>query len=101
VAVAGRIVAEQVLEPVAALLHPDERQPELDDRVADDVIRRLVDQVDQDGAAVDGDPEAARREPLGERLAAVLDLDRERPGPLGEGAERRRSSSGRWRSCRP
>ena len=40
---AGRptgLVAEQVLEALAALLDPDERQPELGDRVADDVERR-------------------------------------------------------------
>ena len=32
------VVAEQVLEALAALLEPDERQPELGDRVADDVV---------------------------------------------------------------
>ncbi len=33
-----RVVAEQVLEALAALLHPDERQAELGDRVADEVV---------------------------------------------------------------
>ena len=39
IAVRRRLVAEEVLEPVAALLHPDEREAELDDGVADDVER--------------------------------------------------------------
>ena len=38
---AGR-VAEEVLEAVAALLDPDERQAEVDDRVADEVVRPVV-----------------------------------------------------------
>ena len=52
---------------------------------------RLVDEVDEDGRPVDRDPQPPRGQPLDERLAPVLDLDREGPGPLGERAERRRA----------
>ena len=43
---------------MAALLHPDEGEVELDDRVANDVERRLVDEVDEDRRPVDDDPQA-------------------------------------------
>ena len=39
---ADHLVAEQVLEALAALLEPDERQVQPDDRVADDVVRPVV-----------------------------------------------------------
>src|SRR5204863_6458384 len=83
------LVAEQILESVPPLLHPDERQAELDDRVPDDIEWRLIDEVDEDRRAVDDHAQAEAREARGQRVATLLDLDRERPGPLGERAERR------------
>ena len=38
----GDVVAEQVLEALPALLHPDERQAEVGDRVANEVVRSVL-----------------------------------------------------------
>ena len=68
-AVHGRavgVVAEEVLEAMAPLLEADEGQAELRDRVADEVVRPLVDQVDQDGRSIDDRVEPGRGEPLGQ-----------------------------------
>ena len=42
----GRVVAEQVLEPLAALLHPDEPEPQRGRAVADHVVDPVVAQHD-------------------------------------------------------
>src|SRR5437879_2592145 len=58
-------------------------------RVPDEIERRLVDEVDQDRRAVDHHAQAESGEARRQRVAALLDLDGERPGPLGERTERR------------
>ena len=76
-AAATGIVAEQVLEALAALLHPDERQPEVGHGVADEVVRPVLGDVEQDRAAVRDRLQPARDEGRGQRRLALLDLDRE------------------------
>ena len=73
------------------LLDPDEREAKVRNRVADKVVRPVAVERDQDRPAVDDRRESRRSQARGERIAAVLDFHRERPGLLGEVAERRRS----------
>src|SRR5215210_4687897 len=73
---------------MTALLHPDEGETELDHGVPDDVEWGFVDEINQDRVAVRGDPQSAAGQAFGEPLPAVLDLDGERPGSLGERPER-------------
>ena len=72
------------------LLDPDEREAEVRNRVADEVVCPVAVERDEDGPAVDDRGEPGSREARRERVAAVLDFHRERPGLLGEVAERRR-----------
>ncbi len=81
-------VAEEILESVTALLDPDERQAELGDDVADEVVGPLVDEVDEDGRTVDDRLEAGGRQSRGEGVTALVDLDGQRPDPLHERSER-------------
>ena len=76
--VGGRPVAEQVLQPAAARLETDEREVEVDDRVADEVVR-AVRQRDEDLAPIDANVRARRTERVREPIGALVDLDRERP----------------------
>ena len=92
------LVAEQVLEALPALLEPDERQAELGDRVADDVVRPVVGERDQDGPAV-ARPAAARARSTSAAASAASPSSTSTartPGPLGEA-----SPSGAARRSRP
>ena len=84
-----RRVAEQVLEALPPLLEPDEREPQLRDGVADDVERLVVGDRDEDRPAVGHGLEAAGDERPGQGGLALLDLDGQDAGPLGERPERR------------
>ena len=87
-ALVGRALAEQVLQAAASGLEPDEREVEIDDGVADQVVRS-VRQRDEDLAAVDDDLRASGSEGRGQPVGALVDLDREGPGVLRERPERR------------
>src|SRR5919109_2572241 len=77
------VVAEQLLEPVPALLHPVQRQPEIGDRVPDRVERGLIGQLDGEPAAVHYHGQPAPRQFRLQLADAVLDLDQQYPARLG------------------
>ena len=85
-----RRVAEQVLEALPALLEPDQRQAQLRDRVADDVERLVVGDRDEDRPSVGDGLQPSADERPGQGGLALLDLDGQDAGPLGERPERRR-----------
>ena len=90
---AGARIAEQVLQALPALLDAHERQAQVGDGVADDVVRSLVVRARRapSGRRRRAVQAARRRAPPRARSLALLDLDREHAGPLGEVAERRRA----------
>ncbi len=75
--------------PAATLLDAHERQSKLGDRVAHEVPRPVVGEIDEDDPAIDRRLEAGADQGVGERRGAVLDLDREPAGPLRERRQRR------------
>ncbi len=76
---------------MAPLLDPNQREAEVDDRVADDVVGAFVSEGDEDRPAVGDRLEALGGQPGRERRAPLLHLDGERPGLLGERHEGRGS----------
>jgi hypothetical protein len=78
------VAAEQVLQPVPAVLQSDQAQPQLVDHVAHQVIGSLVRRVDQHAASLDARVEPGRGQSGGQRIGPVLDLDPQRAGALRE-----------------
>ena len=72
------------------LLEPGEREPQLVDHVANDVVGPLIRTVDQDGAPVHLGHQAGGGQPRGEGIGAVLNFDTQGPGALDEGRDRGR-----------
>ena len=69
---------------MAALLDADERKPQVDDRVAHEVVGPLAVERDQDQPAVLDDLQALALQGAGKAFAAFLDLDRQDAGVLRE-----------------
>jgi hypothetical protein len=66
---------EDLLDVVAALLHPDQPQPEAGDAVADQVVGRLAGDVDDEEAALGADGHALVEQVLPEHVPSLVDLD--------------------------
>ena len=79
-----RLVAKQVLERMTALLDTDEREPQVDDRVADEVVGPFAVERHEHEPAVLDDLQPLALQGAGQPFATFLDLDRQHAGVLRE-----------------
>src|SRR5215213_11051066 len=70
------IAGEDLGHPMAFAFHPNQSQAELGGPVADEVVGRLVPDVDMDHPALAADRDPGRAEPGGECGQVAVDLDR-------------------------
>src|SRR3972149_2580104 len=83
-----RVVAEQVLETPATGLKANQGQAEIGNRVSDFVISALGIDLDEKRPPIPGDGEPSTGQRCCQRRLAVLDLDRDHPGPARERPQR-------------
>src|SRR5450756_1614073 len=84
-----RVVAEEVLDPVAGWFDADQRKAAGRGRVPDQVVGALVLGGDQHAArAVHAGAEAGRDEIGSQVIRPVIDLHDQRSGPTGEAGQR-------------
>src|SRR5215831_13697051 len=83
----GRVGAEQLLDPVAALFHPAQREAQGRDAVANRVVDLVGGQPDKQAALVERRAEAPRSQRRLQLLGALLDLDKQNGSRLGHRAD--------------
>ena len=82
------VVLEEFLHPAAPLLEPVQREGQVRDRVADDVVRCVAREIDQQRPFVPPGLEAAPAEFGQQLVGALVDVDEQDLAHLGHAGDR-------------